>query len=69
MSQPDLRSAEATAAWFIETFGGSALLQACVCGHEALADNDLDRCRFWQQVIAHLEGRDLIEEDRPIPPD
>lgn len=57
MSRPDLSSAEATADWFLETFGGSALLQACVCGYEALLANDVERCRFWQQVIAGLERK------------
>lgn len=61
MSRPDLWSADATAAWFVETFGASALLQACVCGHEALQDNDVERCRFWRDVIAHL-ARDEASE-------
>lgn len=63
MSRPDLQSAEATAARFIETFGGSALLQACVCGHEALLDNDVGRCQFWRDVIEQLDYTKISEKD------
>ena len=43
-----------TAAIFVEMFGDSALLQACVCGYEALSSRDVDRCLFWQRVVEKL---------------
>jgi hypothetical protein len=55
MPQPEGDSIEATVIFLVANFGSSALLQACVCGHEALLANNIDRCQFWRRVIDRLE--------------
>ena len=42
------------AAIFVEMFGDSALLQACVFGYETLSAREVDRCLFWQRVVEKL---------------
>jgi hypothetical protein len=56
MPPSDLASAEATAEFFMVSFGASALLEASVCGHQAILDNDVERCRFWRQVLERIEA-------------
>jgi hypothetical protein len=54
MPSHDQPSAVATADLLRSEFGSSALIQACVCGHEAMLANDVERCRFWREVIDQL---------------
>jgi len=56
MQQREIESAEATAEFFLANFGSSALLEASVCGHQAILDNDIERCRFWRQVLERIEA-------------
>jgi len=56
MPERELDTAEATAEFFLANFGASALLEASVCGHRAIMENDLDRCRFWRMVLDHIEA-------------
>ena len=56
MQEPEHVTAAATAEFFLSNFGASALLEASVCGHQAILDNDLERCRFWRLVLDRIEA-------------
>ena len=56
MPELDYEKVTATAAFLLANFGPSALLQASVCGYEALFAKDVELCRFWRQVMRHLES-------------
>ncbi len=48
-------AAAATADFFISAFGARALLEASICGHQAIRENDVERCRFWRLVLDRIE--------------
>jgi hypothetical protein len=56
MPELEETTAEATAEFFLSNFGPSALLEASVCGHQALAENNLEKCQFWRIVLDHIEA-------------
>jgi hypothetical protein len=56
MCELEQQSAESAAAFLLANFGSVALLEASVFGHQALLDNDLERCRFWRTVLSRLEA-------------
>jgi hypothetical protein len=62
MLEPEQETAEATAKFFVAKFGASAVLEASVCGHQALLQKDIDLCRFWRSVLERIEASSRLRK-------
>ena len=40
---------------FFEKFGDGARLQAALCAHQAVVEEDVEACAFWRDVLARLD--------------
>jgi hypothetical protein len=55
MRDADLqKKADATAKFFADAYGNGAELQASLCAYQAIVQNDVEKCRFWRDVLDRL---------------